>query len=195
MPKLGMEPIRRDALVRATIAEVGEVGSLDVTVRKIAERAGMSSGLAHHYFGGKDQIFLAAMRHILRAYGREVQQALEVETTPLGRARAIIRTSFDSEQFSRPVIRAWMTFYGLAQTSDEAARLLRVYQSRLRSNLIYVLRPRLGLRAEDVANAISAMIDGRYLRLVAGDLPADADAEADRMLAALDLTLTIEAMQ
>ena len=39
MPKLGMEPIRRDALVRATIAEVGEVGSLDVTVRKIAERS------------------------------------------------------------------------------------------------------------------------------------------------------------
>ena len=56
MPKVGMEPIRRDALVRATIAEIGEAGSLDVTVSRIAKRAGMSSALAHHYFGGKDQI-------------------------------------------------------------------------------------------------------------------------------------------
>ena len=65
MPKLGMEPIRRDALVKATIAEIGAAQSLDVTVGQIARRAGMSSALAHHYFGGKDQIFLAAMRYIL----------------------------------------------------------------------------------------------------------------------------------
>ena len=71
MPKVGMEPIRRDALVRATIAEIGAAGSLDVTVSRIAKRAGMSSALAHHYFGGKDQIFEAAMRQILRDYSAE----------------------------------------------------------------------------------------------------------------------------
>ena len=65
MPKLGMEPIRKAALVQATIAEIGRAGSLDVTVAQIARRAGMSSALAHHYFGSKEQIFLAAMRHVL----------------------------------------------------------------------------------------------------------------------------------
>ena len=48
MPKIGMEPIRRAALVKATIAEIGRAGSLDVTVSQIAKRAGMSSALAHH---------------------------------------------------------------------------------------------------------------------------------------------------
>lgn len=57
VPKVGMEPIRRSALVQATIAEIGAAGSLDVTVGQIARRAGMSTALAHHYFGGKDQIF------------------------------------------------------------------------------------------------------------------------------------------
>ena len=47
MPKVGMEPIRRSALVKATIAEIGEAQSLDVTVSQIAKRAGMSSALAH----------------------------------------------------------------------------------------------------------------------------------------------------
>ena len=69
MPKLGMEPIRKAALVKATIVEIGRAGSLDVTVSQIAKRAGMSSALAHHYFGSKEEIFLAAMRHILSLYG------------------------------------------------------------------------------------------------------------------------------
>ena len=63
MPKTGMEPIRKSALLQATIAEIGARGSLDVTVGQIARRAGMSSALAHHYFGGKVQIFIAAMRY------------------------------------------------------------------------------------------------------------------------------------
>ena len=41
MPKLGMEPIRKEALVKATIVEIGRTGSLDVTVSQIANRAGM----------------------------------------------------------------------------------------------------------------------------------------------------------
>ena len=56
MPRVGMEPIRREALVKATIAEIGQAGSLDVTVAQIARRAGMSSALAHHYFGGKEDM-------------------------------------------------------------------------------------------------------------------------------------------
>ena len=46
MPKVGMEPIRKAALVKATIVEIGRAGSLDVTVSQIAKRAGMSSALA-----------------------------------------------------------------------------------------------------------------------------------------------------
>ena len=83
MPKVGMEPIRRDALVRATIAEIGAAGSLDVTVSRIAKRAGMSSALAHHYFGGKDQIFEAAMRQILHDYSAEGRLVLRPAPAPL----------------------------------------------------------------------------------------------------------------
>ena len=89
MPKLGMEPIRREALVKATIAEIGRTGSLDVTVAQIARRAGMSSALAHHYFGSKEDIFLAAMRHILTLYGAEVRGALAAAEGGDGRIKAI----------------------------------------------------------------------------------------------------------
>jgi TetR/AcrR family transcriptional regulator, transcriptional repressor of bet genes len=167
MPKLGMEPIRRDALVKATIAEIGEVGSLQVTVSQIARRAGMSSALAHHYFCGKDQIFLAAMRRILSDFGAEVRAEL-AKATPEGRAEAIIRACFAQKSFSPQAICAWMTFYVLAQTNPQALQLWRLYQRRLRSNLTHALRP---LARDPVAAAITmvALIDGLYLRAALND--------------------------
>lgn len=164
MPKVGMEPIRKAALVKATIVEIGRVGSLDVTVSQIAKRAGMSSALAHHYFGGKEAMFLAAMRHILSLYGAEVRGALGMVSGPEARLEAIIRASFSAGNFRREVIGAWLNFYVLAQTVPEARRLLAVYQRRLRSNLLVCLRPLTGARAESVAEGLGALIDGVYLR-------------------------------
>lgn len=164
MPKLGMQPIRREALVRATIAEIGQAGSLDVTVAQIARRAGMSSALAHHYFGSKDQMFLAAMRHVMSIYGAEVRGALAAATTARGRVEAIVRANFSTGSFRRDSVGAWLNFYVLAQTNDEARRLLWVYQGRLRSNLTHALRGVVGGRARAVADRVGAMIDGVYIR-------------------------------
>ena len=164
MPKLGMEPLRRAALVEATIHEIGAHGTLDVTVGAIAKRAGMSSALAHHYFGGKEQIFLAAMRHTLTVYGAEVRAALVTAETDTARVEAIVRASFSSSNFRPEVIAAWLNFYVLAQTVPEAKRLLTIYQARIRSNLVYSLRPLIGEQASQTASRIAAMIDGVYLR-------------------------------
>ncbi|MCX7888724.1 MAG: transcriptional regulator BetI [Rhodobacteraceae bacterium] len=189
MPKLGMEPIRREALVRATIAEIGRAGSLDVTVAQIARRAGMSSALAHHYFGSKEQIFLAAMRHVLTLYGAEVRGALAAADGPRGRLVAVIRANFASGSFRRETVSAWLNFYVLAQTSAEAARLLRIYQRRLRSNLVHDLRPLVGVRAGAVADRLGALIDGVYLReALKGGTPDRATAAA-MVLEDLDLAL------
>lgn len=172
MPKIGMEPQRRGDLVRAAIAEIGAAGSLNVTVGQIARRAGMSPALAHHYFGGKDQMFLAAMRHILTIYGTEVREALATAPTPRGRLEAVIRANFSDVNFHPEVVSAWLNFYVLARTSPGAARLLAVYQRRLTSNLLHDLRPLVGARAVPVAAALSALIDGLYIRAALGDAPS-----------------------
>ncbi len=162
MPKLGMEPIRRAALVKATITEIGRAGSLDVTVAQIARRAGMSSALAHHYFGGKEQIFLAAMRHILRIHGAEVRGALLMADGPRARLDAIVRAAFGTSNFRPEVVAAWLNFYVLSQTSPDAARLHAIYRRRLRSNLIFNLRS-LTPEPAAIAERIAGLIDGLYL--------------------------------
>ena len=179
MPKLGMEPIRRAALVRATIDVIGAQGSLDVTVARIAQEAGMSAALAHHYFGGKDQIFLAAMRQILRDFGTEVRSALHGARTPRARAEALIAASFAPSCFDPATVSAWMTLYAQATTQPEMHRLLRLYQRRLLSNLTHALRPLSPTPVED-AQTLSALIDGLYLRAA---LAGDQDPETARRIA------------
>lgn len=179
MPKLGMEPIRKAALVKATITEIGRAGSLDVTVGQIARRAGMSTALAHHYFGGKEDMFLAAMRHVLTLYGAEVRGALALARSPEARIDAILVASFSPTNFRREVVGAWLNFYVLAQTVPAARRLLGVYQRRLRSNLRHALRDLAGQGAPALADTLGALIDGLYLReALAGRAPDAAAAIA-----------------
>ena len=189
MPKLGMEPIRKAALVKATIVEIGRTGSLNVTVSQIAKRAGMSSALAHHYFGGKEAMFLAAMRHVLSLYGAEVRGALLSAEGPEARLVAILRASFSPTNFRREVVGAWLNFYVLAQTVPEARRLLAIYQRRLRSNLLVCLRPLVGSEADALADGLGAMIDGVYLREVLKAGPPDGAAAVSMLLAYLDAEL------
>ncbi|WP_172296940.1 transcriptional regulator BetI [Pseudoruegeria sp. HB172150] len=189
MPKLGMEPIRRAALVKATIDEIGATGTLDVTVSRIAKRAGVSSALAHHYFGAKEELFLAAMRHILTLYGDAVKTGLETAKTPHDRLQAVIRAGFEAEQFRGHVVSAWLNFYVAAQTSASAQRLLTVYQRRLRSNLIHDLRPLVGTRAEVAAETVAALIDGLYIRAALDPSASDPSSTAERVLKMLDLMI------
>ncbi len=190
MPKLGMEPIRKAALVNATIVEVGRSGSLDVTVSQIAKRAGMSTALAHHYFGSKEAMFLAAMRQVLSIYGAEIRGALAVAEGPEARLQAIARASFSPANFRREVVGAWLNFYVLAQTVPEARRLLGVYQGRLRSNLLACLRPLSGKQADSIAKGLGALIDGLYLREALSGQAPDGKASVALVLDYLNAKLT-----
>ena len=75
MPKVGMEPVRRKALVDATLRAVGDHGSLTVTMSEIARHAGVSPALAHHYFGSKEQLFVDILRARDAADSRQVPDA------------------------------------------------------------------------------------------------------------------------
>ncbi len=155
---------RRRSLIEATITSIHLRGSLDVSVSEIARRAGVSSSLAHHYFGGKDQLIVATMRHLLRQFHATVLHETAKETTARGKVSAVIRASFGPSQFDDQTISAWLVFYARAQESAEPGRLLQIYLSRLHSNLVYWLRPLAGPRADFIASGVGAMIDGLYLR-------------------------------
>lgn len=169
MRKRARQTTRKTELINAAIQTIARSGTLDVTVADIARQAGMSPALAHHYFGSKDQMFLSAMREILRRYGVAVREAVAAATGSRERLLAVLDASLGPEHFDAETVAAWLTFYALAQQNEEAARLLRVYHRRLRSNLLFNLRPLTGVRAVAVAETLGALIDGVYLRQALSD--------------------------
>lgn len=167
-------------MIDAAIRTIGQRGSLDVTVAQIAHEAGVSPALAHHYFGGKDKLILATMRHLLRELGRDLNVAIKQANTPHERIAAIIAVNFSATQFAQETIAAWLTFYVHAQQSDDIKRLLRIYARRLHSNLVFALEQLTSrARANRIAEGAGAMIDGLYIRHALGaDAPDAASAIA-----------------
>lgn len=172
MPKIGMETIRKKELIAAAISAIHARGSLDVTIRDIAARAGVSQGLAHHYFGSKDRLIVSAMRHLLAQYSVQVRRRLKRARNARERISAIIRASLGDDQFHPEVVSTWLVLYIHAQESADARKLLALYTRRLRSNLVHALRPLVSGRAAMIAEGIGALIDGIYIRHALGNDPA-----------------------
>ena len=165
MPKLGMPPLRRKELIDAAILTIGERGTLDVTMTDIAGRAGVSSALAHHYFGAKEELLQATMRQLLCDLTAEMRDALAHAASPRERISAIVNVNFSVSQFRPEVVAAWLAFYVEAQRSPTLRRLLRIYVRRLKSNLMSGLTPLVPCaQADTMSEGIAALIDGFYIR-------------------------------
>lgn len=187
MPKIGMEPLRRRALISAAIEAIHARGMNSITMSDIAKRAGVSSALAHHYFGSKDDLLIATMRHLLDELGATLREKLAAAESPEARVAAIIEGNFDPTQFQPAVISAWLAFFLQSQHDAEAARLLRVYMKRLESNLIHNLSDLMPAdAARQTARGAAAMIDGLWLRAA---LPASEMTASEAIRLVTDYTL------
>lgn len=165
MPKLGMGPIRRRQLIDAAIASIHEYGLAEATVARIAAKAGVSAGIIHHYFDGKDDLLFETMRQLLADLRADVITRYAAAHTPRARLEAVIEACFGDLQFSPEVIAAWLGLYGSARQSPRLQAILTVYHRRLQSNLLHSLRQLLPeAKAREAAEGIAAMIDGLWVR-------------------------------
>jgi TetR/AcrR family transcriptional repressor of bet genes len=179
MPKVGMEPIRRQQLIEATIASLSRYGFADATISRISKEAGVSTGIIHHYFASKGDLLEATMRTLLEQLRTDVVGRLTHAASPEERLYAIIDGNFAANQFVRPVIVAWLSFWAQVPHVPGLARLQRIYARRLRSNLLHELRQLLPAeRAVETATGLAALIDGLWLRASLDGVQNPASARA-----------------
>lgn len=184
MPKVGMEPIRRQQLIHATMAAIDEVGLAEATVMRIARHAGVSAGIISHYFGGKDGLLEATMRQILTDLTEAVaarRHAL-TDNSPRAHISAIIEGNFDRTQVTGPAAKTWLAFWASSMHKPMLQRLQNVNDRRLYTHLCHQFRRVMPRRdARSAALGLAAMIDGLWLR---GALtPAGLDADEARLIA------------
>jgi AcrR family transcriptional regulator len=107
MPKVGMQPIRRQQLIEATLQAVDQVGLGDASIALIARLAGVSNGIISHYFQDKNGLIAATMRYIMNMLNEGViarRQAL-TDDSPRAHLRVIIEGNFDASQVNGPAMK------------------------------------------------------------------------------------------
>ena len=139
MPKVGMQPIRRQQLIEATLQAVDQVGMGDASIALIARLAGVSNGIISHYFKDKNGLLDATMRHLMQALSDAVRQrrAALRNDNPRAHLRAIIEGNFDDSQVSGPAMKTWLAFWASSMHQPSLRRLLAEAES-VRSELRFI---------------------------------------------------------
>jgi AcrR family transcriptional regulator len=85
----------RDKVLRAALAEFSEKGLGGARVDEIALRAGVNKRMLYHYFGSKDDLFLAALENVY-ADIRTHEKSLDLENlSPVEAMRTLVIFTWD----------------------------------------------------------------------------------------------------
>ncbi|WP_020408066.1 choline-binding transcriptional repressor BetI [Hahella ganghwensis] len=166
MPKIVVEEEKKEQLIEATLQSVEAFGIQGTTINRISQFAGVSTGIISHYFGGKQALMEATVRYLLNALQKTLISELDKsDGSPKARIMAIVQANFSKLQVSDRAAKTWLAFWAQAMHDPELARLQRVNEKRLFSNLKVTLRELLPEeQVEEKAQTIAALIDGLWLR-------------------------------
>ncbi|BBU95477.1 HTH-type transcriptional regulator BetI [Providencia rettgeri] len=167
MPKIGMQSIRKQQLIQATLDVINEVGMQEASFVLIARKAGVSTGIISHYFRDKNGLLEATMRHIQYQLGFAVAMRLRMLTGAEAKLRiqAIVEGNFDPTQTSEAAMKTWLAFWASSMHQPNLNRLQQVNDRRLYSNLSYEFGRVLNKAdARMAAKGLAALIDGLWLR-------------------------------
>ncbi|GAC04052.1 transcriptional regulator BetI [Paraglaciecola chathamensis] len=182
MPKVGMQPVRRQQLIDATIESVAELGLRATTINSISKKAGLSSGIISHYFGGKQGLIEATVRYLLSNLKQSLLGGLKADTTPEQRLMLIVEANFSRLQQQSDATKTWLSFWAQSMHDIELHRLQNVNSRRLCSNLACSFRQLMSVEDARVAAELSAaMIDGLWLRAVLSKSDKDEFEHCERL--------------
>ena len=166
---------RREQLVEATLAVIARNGLNAVKLADISDLAGLSRGIVNFHFESKDNLLLAALRHLSQEYDENWRRELAAVT---GGAAAEMRTltlaDLSEAVCSPSKLAAWFGFFGAAASRPEYLDLCWAQDEAYLEVLIRICAAldREGGYGHDpaqTATAFCAMQEGLWLRLMLGN--------------------------
>jgi AcrR family transcriptional regulator len=188
-------PDTREAILKASQAAFAERGFDAASIRQIATGAGVDPALVHHYFGTKEQLFLAAVqvpidpRELIpqvltggvEGIGeRLVRTFLGVWDSPRGATAAALLRSAVTNEWSARMLREFVITQILRRAVKELD--LEAPEGPLRASLVAsqvlgLATARYILKLEPLASAspdqVAAAIGPTIQRYIAGDIGQD----------------------
>jgi TetR/AcrR family transcriptional repressor of bet genes len=169
--RLTLDERKRD-LLEATLTCVAQEGLKGATVRRIAERAGVTAGLVRHYFGSKNGLITSAYAYLIGQLTAEADtRARQFTGDPGDQLRHFLIANMTTPNLSEEKVSLWATFIGRVRYETEFADIhregYRDYLALLESLIEPVLAahdlPRSSTACRRHAVALNGLIDGLWM--------------------------------
>jgi AcrR family transcriptional regulator len=133
VPKQVDHEQRRRALAEAVFSVIGTRGFEAVSLRDVAEQAGVSMGAVQHYFASKSEMLLFALAHMRARVLDRLQIAISrlTEPTRRERIRAVLRVMLPVDEPGRQEACVNIAFFSAATITPAYADLLRQGYARI----------------------------------------------------------------
>jgi TetR/AcrR family transcriptional repressor of bet genes len=163
MSRRRIRDIRHDELIDATIRAVATRGYAAVTMAEIAALAGSTAASINYYFGSKENLMEATMRHLLSDLKTAILTRFAETNSPRERLQAIIDANFDDHLFTTERCAVWVQFWAAAPYSQSLSRLHRINRARVQSHLIAELKHLSPSQASEMSATLQAWMDGIWI--------------------------------
>ncbi|NIZ60122.1 transcriptional regulator BetI [Sedimentitalea sp. CY04] len=191
MSRKRIRDIRNEELIEATIVAVHRHGYGVVTMADIAREAGASAASINYYFGSKEGLMEATMRHLLCKLRAAMIAGYSKASTPTDRLYVVMDANFSDQLFTVEQCSIWMQFWASAPYSPHLARLHRVNRSRVRSHFRAELRRLLPADGVETARqALQNYMDGAWLQAALAEDQLDAEQARLAARRVVDLVLS-----
>ena len=126
MPKIGIEPLRREQIRRAAAQIVATHGFERTTLSMVAKEAGVSTGMINHYYDGKLALMLDVMTYASEIFQLRIKEAIGRAATAVAKLDALIESSVSvAEPDCARGQRIWLWAEAEAIDNRELALLIR----------------------------------------------------------------------
>ena len=180
MTRRRIRDIRHDEFVAATIRGVHAHGFGRVTMAEIAKEAGSSAASIAYYFGSKEKLMEATMRHLLTVLKQAMLDRYAEAQTPRERLIAVIDANFDDRLFTPAQCSVWVQFWSHAPYAPNLSRLHKINRARVQSHVeaeVHQLCP--ALKSSAITTTLQAYMDGIWLEAAQSETCNPAKARAD----------------
>ncbi|MES0208957.1 transcriptional regulator BetI [Mesorhizobium sp. M0028] len=165
---------RQLQLIEATIDSLAKRGYSDTTMADVADGAGLSRGIVNFHFESKEKLLVATLQYMYDEYSAHWRSALQkAGDDPARQLQALVAADFDRSICNKRKLAAWCAFWGEAKSRPTYQALSSardaVYQN-IFIDLCATLKQSGGYSYEPqvIALALSAMLEGLWLRLMMG---------------------------
>lgn len=196
-----------NVLYKCTVSDMSQAKILDavlevaagrgleaVTVRSVAEHAGVSPAQVQYYFRTKDQMLVAAFEYV---HQRMRQRVSEVDTTgPLRQVtRRYLLTWFPIEKARHDDASVWLAFTSAATTRGQFESIVHKADAEVLAGYNQIVEHgqnvgaiHLELEPETTASLMMAVVDGLSTRALSHRRPQELLAVLDQLLDMIFIT-------